>query len=203
MRKIIIGVVLTLLPSIAAARFVDVDGHLHANWSAPAYGDPVDHYIWSYNINGVVDSVTGSSPAIDTSDASVTLTNTSDWAIFSVRAVGSSGDTSTAAVSDTVVYSITVDVNDHDLLPNNFDISVYPNPVRTGQFALRWKVGLTDAYNVEIYNILGQRVQTVRDERMSPGEYAQVVTEQFPSGIYFAVIAGTDARRVVKFTILR
>ncbi len=201
--KLIALLTVILIPSMSAARFIDLDGQLHVHWSPPAYGGTVDHYLWSYNINGVADSITGSSPAIDTSNASVTLANTGDWAIFSVRAVASAGDTSTAAVSDTVLYSISVDVNDHDLLPNDFAISVYPNPVRTGQFALKWNVGLSDAYSVEIYNILGQRLQTVREERMSPGEYAQIVTEQFPSGIYFAVLAGTDARRVVKFTILR
>lgn len=202
-KKLAVLTLVLAIPSLVAARFVDTDGHLRANWSAPAYGGPTDHYIWSYTINGVIDSITGSTPATDTTDASVILANTGDWAVFSVRAVAVAGDTSTTAVSDTVVYSITVDVNDPDLLPNDFGISVFPNPVRTNQFALKWNVGLSGAYNVEIYNILGQRVHIVRDERMSAGEYAQVITEQFPSGIYFAVIAGTDARRVVKFTILR
>jgi hypothetical protein len=94
------------LASTASAQFHDNDGQLRATWASPDWGNPVDHYIWSYTVNGVADSVTGSSAAIDTVESSVTLDNLGDWAVFHIRAVSVLSDTSVEVVSDTAYFSL-------------------------------------------------------------------------------------------------
>jgi len=104
--KIIIPLLLAVLTAATAkAQFNDRDGHLVISWQAPDYGNPLDHYIWSYDINGTTDSLTGTSAANATADSTVTLSDVGDWAIFTIRAISVVGDTSEAVVSDTAYYN--------------------------------------------------------------------------------------------------
>lgn len=105
MKRILIIFLLPLLGSSALAQFNDHDGHLVATWSPPSYGNTLDHYIWSYTVNGVIDSVTGISPSDATVDSSVVLAEVGHWAIFNIRAVSVLNDTSLVAVSDTAYYN--------------------------------------------------------------------------------------------------
>jgi hypothetical protein len=105
MKKILLVMFLLILPSIALAQFNDHDGHLEVIWQEPEYGNPLDHYIWSYTINSVVDSVTGTSAAEDTLENSVTLAEVGDWALFYIRAISTVNDTSEVAISDTAYYN--------------------------------------------------------------------------------------------------
>lgn len=93
------------IPSAAEAQFNDHDGQLTIVWVSPSYGNPLDHYIWSYKINGVADSVTGQSAAGDTLNSSAILADVGDWAIFDIRAVSIFHDTSAVALSDTAYYN--------------------------------------------------------------------------------------------------
>ena len=106
MRKIVLIALLLVMPVTGSAGFFDNDGQLEITWAAPSYGNPLDHYIWSYTVNGVVDSVAGSSAAGVTSDNSVTLAQVGDWAVFQIRAVSTVNDTSTVVVSDTAYYNL-------------------------------------------------------------------------------------------------
>ncbi len=110
MRKLPILLFVLLLPSLAAAQFNDHDGHLEATWSPPDYGNPLDHYIWSYRINTVADSVTGQSPAEDTLENSVILADVGDWAIFYIRAVSVMNDTSVFTIADTAYFNPEEDI---------------------------------------------------------------------------------------------
>jgi hypothetical protein len=102
MRRFLI--IIFFIPMAALAQTHDHDGHLFACWLPPDSGAPLDHYIWSYTINGVPDSVQGIAPGADTTNSDVTLTNIGDWAIFRIRAVSVMNDTSDWAASDTAIY---------------------------------------------------------------------------------------------------
>ena len=104
MKRLFVLILLLAIPSITSAQFNDHDGQLEVTWQPPDYGNPLDHYIWSYTINSVADSVTGTSAAEDTLDNSVTLADVGDWAIFYIRAVSVVNDTSEVVVSDTAYY---------------------------------------------------------------------------------------------------
>jgi hypothetical protein len=92
------------LAAMSWADVVDPDGELSIRWSAPSLGDPLSHYEWTYTINGVVDSVTGTSAASDTMDESVVLTERDDWAIFTIKAISIHGDKSPPVTSDRVIF---------------------------------------------------------------------------------------------------
>ncbi len=106
MKKLTLLLMLLALPAVANAQFFDNDGQLEVEWAAPDYGNPLDHYIWSYEINGVADSVTGTSVAVATTDNSVILAEIGHWAVFSIRAVSTVSDTSVVMVSDTAYYNL-------------------------------------------------------------------------------------------------
>lgn len=105
MEKKLLLIMILAVPSAVTAQFYDNDGHLEVIWSAPSSGIPLDHYIWSYEINGVADSLEGQSTAPDTLEDSVDLAEIGDWAIFSIRAVSIFADTSAAAITDTAYYN--------------------------------------------------------------------------------------------------
>ncbi|MBD3232159.1 MAG: T9SS type A sorting domain-containing protein, partial [candidate division Zixibacteria bacterium] len=65
---------------------------------------------------------------------------------------------------------------------------------------------LQRAQNVklEIYNILGKRVEKLRDEYLGSGQY--IINwdgSKYPSGIYFARLATEEGIRTIKLTLLR
>ncbi len=105
MKVLLFLAALAIIPATALAQFHDHDGHLQVRWSPPSNGNTPAGYIWSYTINGRIDSLTGTSPAADTTDNSVTLANIGDWAIFRIRAVSVVYDTSIWVVSDTAFYN--------------------------------------------------------------------------------------------------
>ena len=177
-------------------------GRLIVSWSPPDQGNPLDHYIWSYTINGVNDSLTGWSSAQTTIDSSAVLGHYGDWAVFKIRAVSTSWDTSTAAISDTAILLEAQDIEEADNARIAFSIATYPNPASQASVTLKWQVELEDNYTIEIYNILGARVKTMRQGRMVKGSYSQAINNELATGVYFAIISNHIQRRAVKFAII-
>lgn len=101
--KKLLALVIILMPVLAFGQFHDYDGHLEATWQPPTWGNPVDHYTYSYEINGVQDSLTGNTS--NTFESSVSLANLGDWAILRLRSVSIFSDTSSMIVSDTAFYA--------------------------------------------------------------------------------------------------
>jgi hypothetical protein len=96
-----IELLLLSLAGYVMAQFYDQDGHLTIGWDPPSYGTPISNYIWSYEINGSLDSIRGNSPSDARFDSSVTLLNHGDWALFFIKAISIYNDTSSIAYSDT------------------------------------------------------------------------------------------------------
>ena len=117
-------------------------------------------------------------------------------------------DTSTWAVTDTVIYDpeLGIDPDGNDDLntqPAALALQAHPNPTDRSGLVLSWQVDRESNYNIAIFDILGRKVRTLREERMPVGSYNQHFGEGLMSGTYFAIIARPDSRRIVKFTILR
>jgi hypothetical protein len=82
----------------------------------------------------------------------------------------------------------------HQNYPNPF------NPLTTISYSL------TEPSHVllEIYNLLGQRVEVVVDKRMNPGSYTQVwQASNAPSGVYFLRIKAGDFEDTRKMVLLK
>ena len=71
----------------------------------------------------------------------------------------------------------------------------YPNPVR-GPVALPYALPEATTVEIAVFNVLGQRVLTLIDERRPPGRAELVAeTNDLPSGMYFVRMqAGTEVR---------
>ncbi|MCD6162124.1 MAG: T9SS type A sorting domain-containing protein [candidate division Zixibacteria bacterium] len=89
-----------------------------------------------------------------------------------------------------------------DPRPVAFGLQVHPNPSNTGP-AFRWQIIEEAVYDVSVYDILGRKVETLRQEVMPVGFYIQRTKRELASGVYFAVISKYNDRRVVKFAVLR
>lgn len=206
MKKIFLLVFLAI-PSVLAALDPTENGDLIVAWQPPDQGNPLDHYIWTYTINGVDDSIIGWSSAQTTAESSAVLTNVGDWAVFKIRAISTLSDTSIQAISDTAILLETQGIDSHDqesvLQPRGFRIEAYPNPAGQSGLTLRWHVQQDDYYAVEVFDVLGAKLKTVRRELMKKGDYSQRVGSKLAAGVYFAIINNYSERRIIKFTIVR
>lgn len=195
------------IPSLLSARFITDNGHLIVAWLPPDYGNPLDHYVWAYTINGVSDSITGWSSAQTTSDSSAVLSNDGDWAVFKIRAISTLSDTSIQVISDTAVYIESQGIDSSNSGPTagplEFGLKVYPNPAGQSGVTLKWQVERGDHYSIDIYNILGAKIKTVSTGLMTRGDYSKLIENDLATGVYFAIISNHHERRVVKFTVLR
>ncbi|MFQ5582900.1 MAG: T9SS type A sorting domain-containing protein, partial [Calditrichia bacterium] len=89
-------------------------------------------------------------------------------------------------------------------IPEDFALKQnYPNPfnpVTTIEFDLRQASHVT----LEIYNVMGQKVTTLINDRMGPGTYrADFDASALPSGIYFYKLKAGDFSSVKKMTLTR
>ncbi len=97
------------------------------------------------------------------------------------------------------------DVNSSpDDLPETFSLSQnYPNPFNPTT-EIKFDIPTRSQTTLKVYNILGQEVETLIDEEMSPGRY---VTEwdatEYSSGIYFYKINSKDFVDTKKMVLVK
>ena len=81
-----------------------------------------------------------------------------------------------------------------------------PNPMRSGQQArLTVQVDAAQSVDVALYNVLGQRVQTVFSGTATPSTPAQatLTTDRLPSGVYFVRVSGETVQATQQITVVR
>jgi hypothetical protein len=88
---------------------------------------------------------------------------------------------------------ITTDLeDDYSVLPNKSDFTNYPNPFNAATI-IRY-----------IYNLLGQRVETLLEGVQDPGEHTLTWdASHLPSGIYFARLETADRTENIKMVLLK
>jgi hypothetical protein len=83
----------------------------------------------------------------------------------------------------------------------DFVLTNYPNPVKsTTTFRCNIKGSLNQEVEIEIYNILGQLVDTVKGKN---GEDIEWTNENLANGIYFYKVKSDEATQIKKMVILR
>jgi hypothetical protein len=94
----------------------------------------------------------------------------------------------------------------HNIVPNRFDMSVFPNPfnpVTTFRFTLPGSAGDGNVL-LELYTILGEKAATLVNERRSHGTYAvQWNASRFASGTYIAKLQSGAQVRYIKILLLK
>ena len=100
--------------------------------------------------------------------------------------------------------SVTVTVTNEPLLPNTVSLSQnYPNPFNSSTI-IRYALPEAGRVNLEVYNLLGQKVATLVDEVQQAGYYFYTWNmTDLPSGVYFYRLKTGDFEKRRKMLIIK
>ena len=87
---------------------------------------------------------------------------------------------------------------------NGFDVHPnYPNPFNN-RTTIRISVDQVNTYKLEIFNVIGQRVDLLHDGRLHPGDYEmRWNAERLPSGVYFIRLSSSEDFQMKKVTLTK
>ncbi len=134
-----------------------------------------------------------------------------DTAVFAVVAAPSLAELRAAAISARNKYQSVTDIaeNDPSILPEKFQLyQNYPNPfnpITTLEFSLKTRAEI----RLEIFNILGEKVHTLVDEKLAAGNYRVAWDgtdnrgRNLSSGIYLAALTVSGQHQVRKMVLLK
>lgn len=81
------------------------------------------------------------------------------------------------------------------------NLNVLPNPVKNSA-TISYNLNQPNGVSIEIYNVLGEKVQTLDYEKHTAGKHtAQIDLETFTNGIYFIKLNASNTSETVKFTV--
>jgi hypothetical protein len=100
----------------------------------------------------------------------------------------------------TVVAAVNTGVK--ETAANVGGVSLYPNPA-TDAINLTYSVKNTAVVSFEVFNIIGQNIQTVKPSELAQGDYRTTInTADFKNGVYFvSVKEGNKVVNTLKFVI--
>jgi hypothetical protein len=103
-----------------------------------------------------------------------------------------------------VDYNLVGIEDENGQLPLKFNLSQnYPNPFNASTI-LNFAIDKPGRVTLVIYNLLGQRVQTLIDEDLPAGKHNVTWdASRMSSGIYFARLASQDSQRRIKLVLLK
>jgi hypothetical protein len=117
------------------------------------------------------------------------------------------GDSMVSAVFDhveTAVEPLTINVLQRETSPVTFQLdAAYPNPFNPST-TITYRLPKTSEVELNIYNLLGQKVATLVSKKQPAGQYqVQWDASNFASGIYYYIIKAGEFRQVKKMILLR
>lgn len=81
------------------------------------------------------------------------------------------------------------------------NLNVFPNPSKNTT-TITYSLNQSKSINIEVFNILGEKVKTIALEKQTVGKHAtQIDFEPFSNGIYFIKLNTSNASEIVKFTV--
>jgi aminopeptidase N len=82
-------------------------------------------------------------------------------------------------------------------------VAIYPNPIHD-QVSILYQLDRVQHCSIEIWNILGEKVTTLLNEKQASGLHRYVWADiDLAVGTYFCVLRGTDQLKIKKIVILR
>ncbi len=107
-------------------------------------------------------------------------------------------------------FGVPVSVNDNENVATKFELlQNYPNPFNpttTIKYSIPNNAGVEtqDFASLRIYNILGEEIATLVNEKQAPGEYSvQFDASGLPSGVYFYTLRVGDFTATKKMILLK
>jgi len=110
-----------------------------------------------------------------------------------------------------VIYgdTTTVITKIDNTIPSSFSLSQnYPNPFNPTT-TISYKVKSYQVIKLTVYNILGKEVAVLVNEKQAPGEYEvqfpnnSIISNQFPSGVYFCRLETGDFIKTIKMLLIK
>ena len=81
------------------------------------------------------------------------------------------------------------------------NLNILPNPVKNNA-TISYTLNQSKVLSIEIFNILGEKIQTLDQEKQLAGKHsAQLDLENFSNGIYFIKLTASNTSQTVKFTV--
>ena len=98
----------------------------------------------------------------------------------------------------------TLSIGNDDVMPHEFVLyPAYPNPFNPTT-TIRFNIVITDASLLEIYDITGQMVETLVNERLLSGKHEIIWNaSNQSSGVYFARLSNSDFQKTQKLILLK
>jgi hypothetical protein len=120
-----------------------------------------------------------------------------------------SNDPVLSVVNELVIRQVVVGLEDLEVLPTTFDVAQnYPNPFNPTT-TINYQVPQVSDVKLVVYNILGQKVRTLVNDRMEPG-YHSVVWDgrnedgrTVASGIYIYRFEANEFTKTLKLMLLK
>jgi hypothetical protein len=99
---------------------------------------------------------------------------------------------------------ITVVSDTNTKIPSNFKLlQNYPNPFNS-ETIIPFSVAHSSYVRIEVFDILGRRVETIMDSYISPGDYSvRFSSHNLSTGIYFYKIHAGEFSSTRKFMVVR
>ncbi len=100
--------------------------------------------------------------------------------------------------------TITVGIGDEETLPGKFSLKQnYPNPFNPVT-SISYTVDKAGIVELALYNVLGQRVRTLINERNQPGDYAfELNASNLASGVYYYKMTQHGITQTRKLVVLK
>lgn len=91
----------------------------------------------------------------------------------------------------------------NEQLNSNFQLKLFPNPVRNTA-KISFTLNEASDLNIQVYNILGEKVKNVSFEKQSIGKHeSQISFESLKDGVYFIQLKSRDNSQMLKFSVSR
>jgi len=132
--------------------------------------------------------------------------NSTIYIAFNYTSTGTGSGTTTAwAIDNYEVFGYSTSaISEKEYIVKNFKLnSPYPNPFNP-TFTIPLQLNENSFVNIELVNILGQKVKNIRNTSMNAGEYnLQVNCENLTSGIYFVKVRIDNVNEIQKVILLK
>lgn len=87
-------------------------------------------------------------------------------------------------------------------LPSSFTLSAFPNPFNS-EVEIRYDLPKSGKVELSVYNLLGQKVETLRTGMVTAGAHTQLWSPTVAGGIYFVNLRTANSVRTEKVLYLR
>jgi len=130
------------------------------------------------------------------------ITSESKWKLIDVPNVGHDATKMANAAMNFLLSSTAVSSND-SFVNDKLELSNFPNPFNNST-QIFVSINKASFYQVNIYNVLGEKISTLANEFLTPGNYTYTFNaENISSGIYLCTISSGSYHKSVKILLLK